>query len=290
MTAKELLKIMSDVDDDLVAELEEARQARVTRIRPQFYIGLAGAMCAVLLAIFGIKNISKILFTPETSSVDQSSEDVLTEEMTRKVVQEGGMTEIVYNDCEHTDYVAGVKVMYLTMDEYEAMSLNDTAVSLSASIDPDKPSAERPQWLEQRISVLLKYWNGSYPDYYGGAFNDGKDMYILLTSDDPENMDEIRNLLDDKDLYFVKAKRSYNDLIKTFFELDDCRSSLNRNDDKIADKIKAVVIDVERNNVFLEVIDASTEELEEITNRFSMCGEFTILNLEKDPHPATSAD
>ena len=87
MTSEELLMAISEVDDDLVAELEEARHAKVTRIRPGFYIGLASSMCAVLLALIGIKALINYRYSPnveiqitEIESVNPLVESALTAE------------------------------------------------------------------------------------------------------------------------------------------------------------------------------------------------------------------
>ena len=87
MTSEELLMAISEVDDDLVAELEEARHAKVTRIRPGFYIGLASSMCAVLLVLIGIKALINYRYSPnvelqntEIKSVNSLVESALTAE------------------------------------------------------------------------------------------------------------------------------------------------------------------------------------------------------------------
>lgn len=133
--------------------------------------------------------------------------------------------------------------------------------------------------LNEQYAGLLEYWNGEYPDYFGGTYIDDNELYVLITSDSEKIKKEIRKGLKTQKVKFVVCQYSYQ-------ELEAVQNTIvtqwqSEPESGAAESIIGVGIDVINNCVLIEIL-GNKDRIEEFLEETGMVDEKMVNIIIKD--------
>ena len=143
---------------------------------------------------------------------------------------------------------------------------NETSITDNTSPISIEEAIKFSGIINEQFDKLKGYWNGEYPDYYGGAYIEGLTFSILVTCDPQIVAKEIWRVTGNNDIKFVHVNNSYLYLerVRDAIQHSIQQKMINRSSTK--DIYSGFGIDEKSNKVILEVIVGEAEKAFSLQN------------------------
>lgn len=147
---------------------------------------------------------------------------------------------------------------------------------------PFEEDVQFSEMINQEFANLVSYWGGIYPDYYAGAYIEGRIFHILVTCQPETIRDEVCAVTENPDIVFHKVSFSYNELTEARDQISNNVISLQNQGNNQALRVVSIGVDEKKNDVFVEVRDLDEEILSRLKSVTDPVFPVRFLNKQSD--------